>query len=309
MSDAELSIVITTRNRYGELMGCIESVSKSEFSEPFELIVIDDCSTDETKTLTEAQIKEGYGLDRVVVFHSPESLKMVRARNKGAQIAGGRFILFIDDDNVVAPSMVAELYRCAEGVTDAGVVGPSMYMLKNKEKYLDYQTINLYTMRTRLLTGGGASELYESDGVPNVFLVKREVFDKAGYFDDRLIQTFTEPDFSYNALRYGFRTVTCPRAKTFHNIDLSETSRHTGAIPAKAYCLMRNRFVIVKRYGSALQLLVFLLCFSWMWPLLYSLIALRYGNLKRIRYYLAGFIDGFYYALTGRFHTRDFIAS
>jgi GT2 family glycosyltransferase len=309
MSAVELSIVITTRNRFDELMGCIDSVSRSEFSRPFELIVIDDCSSDETAALTEAEIKTRYGLDQVVVFHSTESLKMVRARNKGAQIATGRFILFIDDDNVVDPLMVAELFRCAENVTDAGVVGPSMYMLKNQEKYLDYQTINLYTMRTRLLTGDGVSELYESDGVPNVFLVKREVFDKAGYFDDRLIQTFTEPDFSYNALRHGFRTVTCPRAKTFHNIDLSERSRHTGAIPAKAYCLMRNRFVIVKRYGSALQLLVFLTCFSWMWPLLYSLIAVGDGNLKRIPYYLAGFIDGFYYALTGRFRTRGIIAS
>ncbi len=309
MSSTELSVVITTKNRFEELMGCIDSVSRSSFPEPYELIVIDDCSEDETRALTEAHIKERYGLDQVIVFHSDESLKMVRSRNKGAEITHGRFILFIDDDNVVDPSMVAELFHCADSTSDAGIVGPSMYMLKNKKKYLDYQTINLYTMRTLLLTGDGAAEVYESDGVPNVFLVKKEVFDRAGYFDERLIQSFTEPDFSFNARRYGFRTVTCPRAKTFHNIDLAERSRHMGEIPAKAYCLIRNRFVIVKRYGSLLQLLVFLAFFSWVWPLVYSLIAIRDGNLSRIPYYLAGFIDGFYYAVTGRFKARDSITS
>ena len=305
----DLSVVITTRNRYPELIACIESIAKSSYAEPFELVVIDDRSGDETGGLTAAEIEERFSISHVTFFHSPESLKMVRARNKGAELARGRLVLLVDDDNVVDPGMLSELVGCADRHADAGIVGPSMYMLHNREKYLDYQTINLFTMRTVLHVADGPAEAYESDGIPNVFLVKREVFEKAGYFDPDLVQSFTEPDFSYNAARHGFRTVVCPKAITYHDIDLSERGRHMGSIPAKAYCLIRNRFVIVRRYGRPHHLVVFLVFFSWVWPLAYSLIAVRDGNWRRIRYYLAGFVDGYYFALTGRFRSRPGITS
>lgn len=303
----ELSIVITTKDRYGQLLRCLKSISEASHAVPFEVIVIDDCSTDNTKDLSGQHIDQEFGLTDTTVFHSDTSLKMVKARNKGATLARGRLALFIDDDNVIDPGMIAELVRCADSKEDLGIVGPSMYMLKNGKKYLDYQTINLYTMHTKLHTDDTSREIHESDGIPNVFLVKKEVFERAGYFDHNLIQSFTEPDYSYNARGYGFRTAICSRAFTYHDIDLQERGRHMGSIPAKAYCLVRNRFVIVSRYGSLRHRVVFLLFFSWVWPLVYSLIAVRDGNLNRIPYYYAGFVDGYYYALTGKFRERTAI--
>ncbi|HEY5531995.1 MAG TPA: glycosyltransferase [Candidatus Anoxymicrobiaceae bacterium] len=299
----ELSIVITTKDRCAELLRCLESISRAEGDVPSEVIIVDDCSSDGTRDLESGDVRERFGLADVSVFHSEVSLKMVKARNTGARLARGRLVLFVDDDNVIDPRMITELVRCADSDKDLGILGPSMYMLKSRVKYLDNQTINLYTMRTKLRVDGGR-EVHESDGIPNVFMVKKEVFEQAGYFDHRLVQSFTEPDFSYNARRFGFRTAMCSRAVTYHDIDLAERGRHMGSIPAKAYCLMRNRFVINTRYGLPRQRLTFLVLFSWVWPVLYSLIALRDGNPGRIPYYFAGFFDGFYYALTGKFRER-----
>jgi len=300
----ELSIVITTKDRWAQLLHCLESISQASCDVPSEVIIVDDSSSDETRALENEAVEERFGLSDVTVFHSDVSLKMVKARNKGARLARGRLVLFVDDDNVIDPGMIVELVRCADSDEDLGIVGPSMYMLKNRRKYLDYQTINLYTMRTKLCVDESSRELHESDGIPNVFMVKKEVFEKAGYFDHRLIQSFTEPDFSYNARRFGFRTAICSRAITYHDIDLAERGRHMGSIPAKAYCLIRNRFVIVTRYALPRQRLAFLVLFSWVWPLLYSLIALRDGNRGRIPYYFAGFVDGFYYAFSGKFREK-----
>lgn len=300
----ELSIVITTRDRYAQLLRCLESISQASGGVPSELIIVDDCSSDETRALESEAVEARFGLTDVTVFHSDVNLKMVKARNKGARLARGRLVLFVDDDNVIDPGMIEELGRCADSDKDLGIVGPSVCMLKNRRKYLDFQTINLYTMRTKLRVDESGRDLHESDGIPNVFMVKKEVFEKTGYFDHRLIQSFTEPDFSYNARRFGFRTAMCSRAITYHDIDLAERGRHMGSIPAKAYCLIRNRFVIVTRYGLPRQRLAFLVLFSWVWPVLYSFIALRDGDPGRIPYYFAGFLDGFYYALTGKFRER-----
>ncbi len=303
----ELSIVITTRNRYAHLVKCLESLALATQGTAYEVIVIDDCSTDETKGLDAAGVQREYGLRDVTVVHSETALRMVRARNRGAGLARGRLVLFVDDDNVVDRGMIRQLVSCADSAPDLGIVGPSMYMLKDREKYLDYQTINLYTMHTRLHVDGADRELNESDGIPNVFMVKKEVFERAGYFDPDLIQSFTEPDYSFNASRYGFRTAMCPGAVTYHDIDLAERGRHMGSIPAKSYCLIRNRFIINRRYGSPFQRVVFLLLFSWIWPLAYSLSAVRNRNLDRVRYYFAGFVDGLYYSLTGAFRERKSI--
>jgi len=301
-----LSIVITTRDRYSELEECVRSIARSTIDLLYELIVVDDCSSDKTRDLTGEEIREWCHAGEVTVIHSAEHLKMVRARNKGAVTARGRFVLFVDDDNVVDESMVMELIHCVKSSENIGIVGPSMYSSMSRVKYFDTQAISLFTAHTKCRTRSESlpPEIIESDGIPNVFLVKREVFEKAGYFDNNLIQSFTEPDFSLNARRFGFRTVVCNAAKTYHNIDPGERSREMGSTPAKAYCLIRNRFVIVRRYGGLQHLLVFLIFFSWVWPLIYSFVALRSGDYGRIKYYLAGFIDGFYFAITGKFRSN-----
>ena len=142
-----------------------------------------------------------------------------------------------------------------------------------------------------------------SEGVPNAFLIKREVFENCGKFDEGLIQTFTEPDFSFKAMECGYETGIVKKAKIYHDIPESSwsTPRALGGMYSqKAYCLMRNRSVIVSRYGNFLEKLVYITLFSWFWPLLYSLLILRYGRFDLIRLYWLGFKDGLIYFFRGK---------
>ncbi|MFA6329461.1 MAG: glycosyltransferase [Candidatus Micrarchaeia archaeon] len=302
----DLSVVITTKNRKQRLLDCLDSIFQSErtgFS--FEVIVIDDFSNDGTEKLGETTLQRKFHFPNLFIRHEKTPLKMVKARNLGARLAKGKYILFIDDDNVIHPTMIGTLFKFAKDNLKYGIVGPSMYLLHNKKKYLDYQKINLFNAKTTGFIGKGAHKAYLSDGIPNVFLVKREVFEKCGYFDERLIQTFTEPDFSLNAKIYGFETAMCPKAITYHDIPAAnEPGRSIGSVPAKAYCLIRNRFVIVKRYGNTLNKLVFILFFSWVWLLIYSFLALREGRRDLVPLYFAGFQDGLYFFLTNRFRSN-----
>ncbi len=292
-----VSGVITTRNRREILLRCAASLRASA-RRPDELIVVDDGSTDGTRGLGAGD----FGFDRCEVIRLPEPVMMVRARNIGARKARGSLVLFVDDDNVLDPEMVGALVAAAEANPSYGILGPSMFTLSGRRRYLDYQTVDLATGRTRGHVDASARSIRESDGVPNVFMIRRECLEACGYFDESLIQTFTEPDFAFSARGRGFGCGIVKSAVTYH--DIPEGSSLTprglgGEFSQKAYCLMRNRSVLVARHGRLHQRVIYGTCFSWLWPLLYSFLMARFGRWDLIGLYWRGFADGMRYLLAG----------
>ncbi len=322
----KVSVVITTRNRYGDLLLCLESLKEDLERDDRELLIVDDASFDKTVSITEKFLAKYSKNARII--HQPRQLMMVRTRNMGARAALGELILFIDDDNIIERGMVDFLCEAADKYPNFGVFGPQM-CYADKKPYLFCQKFNLFngiTTRKAPLTSkenegkpflnfldkflvsgfsknGKRLDIYETDGVPNVFMIRKKVFEECGFFDEKLIQTFTEMDFSLHIKRYGYKSGIVPKAKTYHQIDQKDdfTPRGLGGkFEQKAYCLMRNRTVMVSRYGGLINKTVYLLFFSWFWPLIYSSIALKFGSFHLVKIYVYGFRDGILYLLTGK---------
>ena len=294
----DLSIVITTRNRKIDLLECIDSIKKSDFKNiEYEIIIVDDASDDGTEKITNG----GTGSPNVKIIHNNTQQMMVRSRNIGAKNSSGNYALFIDDDNIIDKDMIINLLSFASDNKEYGMVGPSMYYYESKEKYMDYQKISLTTGKTSYFIGNEESNHYDSDGIPNVFMITKVAFEECGYFDERLIQTYTEPDFAKMIQKKGFKCCIVPKAKTYHKIkkedDLKPISMG-GKFKQKAYCLIRNRTVYISRYGKPLEKIFYLLCFSWVWPLAYSFFALKNGRFDLVKLYFKGFYDGIKYFFT-----------
>ena len=105
LASPRLSVIVPVRNGGNCLPRCLEGLSGSEYSQ-FEVIVVDDCSTDTTP-----QIAERYGTRCI---RTPRTLGPGGARNLGAQHAGGDVLVFVDADVVVPPeglSLIAEDFR------------------------------------------------------------------------------------------------------------------------------------------------------------------------------------------------------
>lgn len=88
------SIVIPTYNRAGFIQKTILSVLAQDFSD-FEIIVVDDGSTDNTKTVVQNI------LDERVRYHRKDNAERGAARNTGIQISKGNYITFLDSDDIV----------------------------------------------------------------------------------------------------------------------------------------------------------------------------------------------------------------
>ncbi len=100
MSDPEalVSIVIPTFNRARYLREAIDSVLHQTYSH-WELIIVDDGSTDETQSNLETLADA-----RVQVVRRPHEGSVARARNVGLERARGRYVAFLDSDDRWMPS-------------------------------------------------------------------------------------------------------------------------------------------------------------------------------------------------------------
>lgn len=91
------SIIIPTRNRADLLKMCIQSVLNQDYSD-FECIVIDDGSTDQT-----SQLIKSFDDNRIRYVYQDHQERS-NARNRGIELANGKFICFSDDDDFLKPN-------------------------------------------------------------------------------------------------------------------------------------------------------------------------------------------------------------
>ena len=102
----DVSVIIPTFNRATMVCDCVASVLAQGNDVVLEVIVVDDCSPDETKK----RIEERFGGDaRVKYIRNEKNSFQAVSRNNGAKIARGEFLLFLDDDNLLGANALAVL--------------------------------------------------------------------------------------------------------------------------------------------------------------------------------------------------------
>lgn len=108
----DISVIICTRNRCESLKEALESLLRQEHVAQcaYEIIVVDNKSTDRTKEIVDGFAPGFNGRLRYVFEPSPG---LSFARNKGIREAGGTIVAFTDDDCVVDPQWIHAIHACA----------------------------------------------------------------------------------------------------------------------------------------------------------------------------------------------------
>lgn len=102
-----LSIIIPVFNGQDTIIRCLDSIFSIKWQErSYEVIVIDDCSTDNTlQILNDSALKH----DNLTVIHLPVNSKPGAARNKGIRQALGQYLFFVDADDTVENGIISAL--------------------------------------------------------------------------------------------------------------------------------------------------------------------------------------------------------
>ena len=106
----EISVIVPLYNAIKYLQEAIDSVLSQTFQD-FEIIVIDDCSTDGSWELAQRFYGEH---EKVSLYRHERNMTAGGARNTGLEHAQGKYIAFLDSDDLYMPEALATMHRAAE---------------------------------------------------------------------------------------------------------------------------------------------------------------------------------------------------
>ena len=172
MDNPTVSVIIPTYNRAGMLKEAIDSVLAQDYSN-FELIVVDDGSTDET-----LQILDCYSgkIKRICQRNQGVSA----ARNRGIAAASGGFIAFLDSDDLWLPGKLTIQTEFLRSTQDALICQTEEIWIRNgvqvnpRERHRKYSGMIFERSLALCLVS------------PSAVMVRRSLFDKFGLFDESL---------------------------------------------------------------------------------------------------------------------------
>lgn len=218
MSEPKISVVIPTYNRAGCVGDAIDSVLSQTYAD-YEIIVVDDGSTDETrKTL------ERYG-DRIRYIHQ-ENAGVSAARNRGIMEARGEWVAFLDSDDEWLPEKLSMQMECLSRHPD--VIG----LVCDVEIVMGEQTRKLFEIRNYLGHSGCQRNVRPLISVLNSmfatpsWVFKKQAIEAAGFFNEG-ISLYEDLEFSTRiALQGSWGIVSQALVRVFRKTSDSLSAQH-----------------------------------------------------------------------------------
>lgn len=204
------SIIIPAYNAACTLAPLLDSLAAKDLTD-FEIIVVDDGSGDGTQELVA-------GRDRVLCVRQEERRGPAAARNRGAALAGGEWLVFTDADTCYLPDTLEHIRETVSQCDGDAFVGTYAGRPANEGFMPRYKGLwELVTIDERLLARGGDYIPYNT-WAPRPGLVKKAVFEAVGGFNERFRGADLEDmEFGYRMTAAGYKIYFAPRIKILHN--------------------------------------------------------------------------------------------
>lgn len=115
-----VSVCIANWNCCELLHGCLLSLFEQDQGVPFEVIVVDNASTDGAVEMVEDRFPQ------VRLIRNAANLGFSKANNQAADVAGGQYLFFLNNDTIVPEGTLADFVRFTTENPTAGMVGPRL---------------------------------------------------------------------------------------------------------------------------------------------------------------------------------------
>lgn len=173
------SVVMTTYNRADIMERAVLSVFGQTFTD-YELIIVDDCSTDHTaEKIRSLQSRDS----RIVSLILDKNQGVSGARNRGLERSRSPYIVFIDDDDETLPGWLTSFYQKIPSLPESWGVLYSRYLIKEELTGIVYPNIDPPKeghIFEDLIRGA-----HLPVGIPGT-VIKRDALAKVGGFDEEL---------------------------------------------------------------------------------------------------------------------------
>lgn len=177
-----ISVVIPLYNKERAIVDTLQSVLNQTVA-PYEIIIVDDGSTDASLNVVKKFVSTIDNLQSTIRFIHKENGGVSSARNWGIKESKGDYIALLDGDDLWEPSFLAEMVKMIDDFSEAAMWGVSIAFIKGGmcdkwqqgmgDGFRGYVENYFDTVH---------NDLFCSSSV----VIRKEAFDVAGYFDERI---------------------------------------------------------------------------------------------------------------------------
>lgn len=260
-ADTLVSVVIPSKDNVSVLKQCLETLCRTVKEAVYEIIVVDNGSSAQSREAVSKEIDRlnreaacGERLQRAVYLYKPMEFNFSCMCNLGAKEAKGSLLLFLNDDIEAVEAgwleAMAEkalqpwagavghklLYPDSERIQHAGVtniaLGPTHKLQCLKDSVCHYDGRNRGIWNMIGVTGA-------------CLLLRREVFEEAGGFCEKLKVAFNDVDLCYTLYELGYHNIVINSGFLLHHESLSRGADETEE---KVKRLMGERDLLYKRH-------------------------------------------------------------
>lgn len=215
------SIIILTHNELPYTRTCLDSIRLCT-DEPFELVVVDNASTDGTVEYLQS-------VPDVRLIRNTENLGFPKAANQGIQAASGLQILLLNNDCIVTTGWLCRLLRALHSDPKIGLVGPCSNLVSGEQEvpvgYDDLSGLDGFAWDFGQANNRKQEEADRLVGF--CLLIRRGLIDEIGPLDERFgLGCFEDDDYCRRALQAGYRVIIARDAFVHH--FGGQTFRATG---------------------------------------------------------------------------------
>ena len=239
-----VSVVIVNWNAGGTLHACLKALFASECAEPYQVILVDNASTDGSHT----SLASAY--PAVEVIYNTKNVGFARAVNQGLRAVRGQFVVLLNPDVLLTPSAVPRLLQFMATHPDAGVAGPRLLNADGTVQGSARRNPSAWTALfgrsaplTRLFPNNPVSQRelpalsvvgtapIQVDWLSGACLIaRRTAWEQVGPLDERFFLFWEDADWCLRFRRAGWGVYYVPTAYGTHIAGISRAGRRFGSV-------------------------------------------------------------------------------
>lgn len=211
------TIIIPTLNNYELNLKCVISILENTPPFKFEIIIIDNGSTDKTLLWARELHKQG----TIRLLSNSHNMGFSHACNQGACTAKGEYLIFLNNDTEVLSGWIQSLHDCILVEKNAAVVGGKLLYPDNTVQHsgiaFDSKRV-FHIYRHFHPLHPAVNKRREFQAVTGAcFFVHKDVFITLGMFDECFINGFEDLDFCFRARKNGLKAFYTPDCQVIHH--------------------------------------------------------------------------------------------